>query len=174
MPNVTHLTDFNDSTKWTILGDETANLANAAADHLTSHGAITFDKVDATGTTTYAGVYRIDLDLNLTAGDIWCSEDRLVVNFYVGALTDIAQLEVRLGSSASNYRSWIIADSSMTASKWQSLSVKLGLSTVAGTGMDPTSITYMAVQVKFDAEDKALAGIKIDSVYLMKNTPTVS
>lgn len=168
------LARFNVSSDWTILGDETDALADST-NTPSGLGAITFGKADATATTTYAGIYRtVDLDLIHSALAHLCSEDRLVVSFYVGALTDIAQLEVRIGTDASHHNVWVIDDSAMTASTWQSLSVKWGTCSVTGNGMDPSNIDYMAVAVKFDAQDKELAGIIIDRVYLLPNTATVS
>jgi len=168
------LTRFNDYTEWTVLGTETESLANST-NTPSGLGAISFAKVDKAGTTTYAGVYRtVDLDLIHGFPAHFCSEDRLVVSFYIGALTDVAQLEVRIGTSASHHNVWTIDDSAMTASTWQSLSTKWGTCTVTGNGMDPSNIDYMAVAVKFDAEDKELAGIIFDRVYLLPNTATVS
>ena len=169
------LADFRDYTKWTVLSNDTTQLAQYAYG-LSGAGAIEFDKYNGTNDKTYAGVYRSDLAHDFTGGVLsqFCSEDRLVVSFYVGALTDIASLTVELGTSASHLHYWTIADTGMTASTWQSLSVKLGARGITGNGMTPGSVPYMAVKVNFDAQDKALEDIRIDRVYLVKNTPTVS
>jgi len=167
------IADFRDYTQWTVLGDETTTLA-ASAYGYSGAGAISFAKANGTATTTYAGVYRT-VALSLTHGALarFCSEDRLVFSFYVSATTDITNVELRLGTSASHHNVWKVLVASMAAG-WNSVSVKFGTSTITGNGMTPGTITYAAVAFKFSAEDKALAGIVVDRVYLIKNTTTVS
>lgn len=164
------LAKFNDYTEWTILGDETDALANSAY-AVSKMGAITFGKANATATTTYAGVYKtVDLDLTKVR---YSSEDRLVFSFYISATTDITNVELRLGTSSSHHNVWKVLVASMAAG-WNSVSVKWGTSTITGNGMTPGNIDYMAVAFKFSAEDKTLAAIKLDRVYLLPNTTTVS
>jgi hypothetical protein len=169
------LSDFRDYTKWTAYGNDTTNLA-AYAYPLSHVGAIEFDKANGSDNKTYAGVYRSDLSLDFTKDALssFTSEDRLVVSFHIGALTNVASLTVELGTSASHAHQWTIADSSMTASYWQSLSVKFGTRALIGSGWTPAAVVYMGVKVNFDGETNALEDIRIDRVYLVKNTPTVS
>ena len=165
---------LNTSADWTAFSNDTTNLAYTNL-HISKVGGLTFDKANGTGDLKYAGIYRSDLALDLTSEprDL-CPEDRIGICFYVGALTNIASLHIRLGTSASHYCQWAIADTVMTASTFQVHTAKLGACTVTGSGWNPASISYAALLINFDAETNALAGNIIDSVWFQKNTPTVA
>jgi hypothetical protein len=155
---------MDDYTAYTILGDETANLA-ASALRITGKYSLEFDKADASETTKIAGAYRA-LSLNLDEDGIQLY-DKIIWSIYASALTNIASCFVKLGTDASNNLQWTVEDSSMTAG-WTLCTGVIGApSAINGNGWDPTNITYMQLGVLFDAQDNALEDIKIDSVALV-------
>jgi len=155
---------MDDYTLWTILGDETENLA-ASGLRITGKYSLEFDKADATAETKIAGAYRT-VSLNLEAEGIQL-HDKIQWAIYLSALTDVANCFVKLGSSASNNVQWTVSDTSLETG-WTLCTATIGQpSAINGTGWDPLNITYMQIGVTFDGEDDALEDIKVDSVNIV-------
>ncbi len=144
-------------TGWTVLGNDTDNLA-AATKSPFAGASLEFDKVDGAAGTIHAGAYKsiaVHMD-NVRPDDIvsWW--------IYVSATTDVAYAWLRLGSDSSNYTEYRFADTSITAGKWTRCKVKVGEGYVTGEGADfDSDLAYMAIGVAFDAEDDTLADINV-------------
>lgn len=167
--------NFDVASDWTVFGNDTINKA-ASEIRLWGAYSLEFDKTDGAANTTIAGVYKtftyVDPFKDMTP------LDRIGAVFYVSSLTDVAYAFIRIGSSAANYVEYRILDSNMQAG-WNCLSRKIGdcflpTTTTGFAVLGNTDPTYIAVGVVFDAQDKALADIKFDSVFVAKNERTVS
>jgi hypothetical protein len=147
-------------TDWTVLGNDTVNLATAV-NHVWGAKSIEFDKVDGAANTVYAGAYRtVDLDLSKMTPD-----DFIGLCFYVSDKTDVVAIHVRLGTDASNYFQYTILVAAL-ADGWNHLRFPLMAQSVAGNGGDTGAITYLAVAVQFALETDALADMCIDHIVL--------
>lgn len=174
---------FIAATNWTVLGDDTTNFA-ASAICLTKAGGTTgsleFDKANGTANTTYAGVYSAPsasvfpeiwdrpfcgAGKETVIYDVW---DRIGITFYVSATTAVAGGFIRMGLSASHYLEWRCTD---TTAGWNTVISKIGDCFLTGNGMTlEDRVTYFAVGVKFDAETDALADIKVDNIFFVKQS----
>jgi len=158
------LDNMNDATNWTVLSNDTTNLANSAVRILGSY-SLEFDKANGAANGKTAGAYR-DLSLNLEKDAIQLY-DKIQWAIYASALTNVASCYIKLGTDASNNMQWDIADTAMSAGWTLCTGVVGEPSAINGTGWNPQNITYMEVGIVFDAETDTLADIKVDSVALV-------
>jgi len=169
-----------DYTEWTILGNETADLAASTA-CITGTVSLEFAKVNASATTAVGGAYKTFAgdDVKIFAG--LTPMDYIIAQFYISDMTNVDYALLRMGTSATAYLEWRFEDSSMIVG-WNSIAVKIGncnqYNTTTGSwtslGIPLTDPTYMAVGVKFDSEANALAGIKFDHIAIAKAERTVT
>jgi len=158
------LESFESATGFTVLGNDTTNLAASSTSWEGTY-SLEFDKADGAGNTTIAGAYKtVSINLSHEDAQPW---DYLTWQCYVSAVTNIADCYVRLGSSATNNLKFVFADTNMAAG-WNYCAVQLGDAVLAGTGWDKNAITYLEVGVDFDAESNTLADIKFDLLQLKK------
>lgn len=166
------LQDCNDYNDFTILGNDTANLADSS-NHQFGTGAITFDKVDGAANTVYAGV-----SFALSSIDIQeLFEDGGFVGLgaYLPSLNNVIRVILRLGTDSSNYNEWRWEVADLTASAWNQLRAPTGRpSTYAGNGWDTSDIDYGAVVVQFNSQSNTLAGIVIDNIHLVSGRVTTA
>ena len=155
--------NMDSATGWAALGNDTTNLA-ASSVRLSGRYSLEFDKANGAANTVYAGAAKsispIDIEF-----DTVMPHDRVCWSVYLSSLTNVANVFLRLGSSASNYLEWRVADTTLIAG-WNVCDVAIGNAYLGGTGWNPNSVSYIAVGVTFDAEANELAGIKVDRVYL--------
>ena len=159
------LANCNDHTDYAALGDDTANKADSV-DHLFGTGAITFDKVDGTANTVFAGVED-------TIASIDTSE-RFEAGSFVGlgvklpSIADVNYVFLRVGTDSSNYNEWQWEVDNLTAAIWNPLRAPTNQpDTYAGNGWNPSAITYVAFGVAFNAETDTLSGIVFDNVHMV-------
>lgn len=146
---------FGATSGWTVLGNDTINLTTDVS-HVLGTASLEFDKTDGLANTKLAGVYRT-VDWNWH--DVMPS-DKIVAAVQCSALTNVDYAFVRLGTSASHYTEWRLADSSMTAAVWSIFNVAVsGFTSQTGNGVLWDNIDYLVVGVAFDAENNALADI---------------
>jgi len=158
---------MSDVTKWTILGNDTTNLAQSATFPLGA--GLDFDKKDGSDGKKYAGAYRVIAPASMMTG--YSILDRLVWPVYVSTVADISTSGfafVRLGTSSTNYWEFRYAGSSITAARLNICSCPLGNGYLAGVGAKLENMSYMAVGLQLDAEDDTLANIYVGDVYLHK------
>jgi len=163
------ITDGSDYSKWTVLNDDTANLTEHA-NHIIGTRSIEFDKVDGAGNTLYSGIYRADLDLDLSR---FLADDLLMAYFYVSAKTNLVSVNIRLGTDASNYSEWSLLAASITAAVWQEFKKALKDVTigVTGNGCNLAAVKYACFVVVWTAETNTLADIRLDSIYMKSIAP---
>jgi hypothetical protein len=155
--------DMKSATPYTVLGNDTDNLATSTT-RLTGATSLEFDKVDGAANKAYAGAARTDLNINLTENGMNI-HDMVSFAIYISDLTNVASAYVKLGSSATNNLEFQVADSALAAA-WKLCNVTVGDGTLNGTGWDPSAITYLEVGVNFDAVGNTLADMKVDSVMI--------
>ena len=167
MDNYFVLDEMESVDDWTLLGDSSENKADVEAPHAWGVTCLKFDK--KSGSTKYAGLYRtVAFDLRQ-----WNPEDRIcwLANPKDEGSSMISSI-VRLGTSASHYNEWRFAVGSMTASRFNVCSAKLGDAYVTGNGWNPAVVTYMAVGFQFTNNSDALTLLHIDQVYLRSSVFT--
>jgi len=143
-------------------------------EHVTRTRALNFDKANTAANATIAGIYHDAWDddrSNQYKGldlSMWCPHDRLIWVMKIGALTNVANTFIRLGTDANNYTEWRVIDSDLDASSWNVCDVQFGVPAAqVGKGLDPRQLQYLAFGVTFDAEANALTDIILDCVYLI-------
>lgn len=162
---------FDATTGWTALSDDTLNLATTTK-HVQGTAALTFDKVNGTANTVFAGIQKTLSSVNL--GEV-SSHDLLQGAFYIPDITNVSYAFLRLGTNSSNYNEWRIPDTALTAATFLLGSQALGdvnYAGITGNGWNPAAITYIAVGVAFDAETNTLAGIIFDEISYHTNQHT--
>lgn len=147
---------FTTATGWSEFNTDCDNLA-ASTTHRVGSKSLTFDKVDGAANTAYALIYRT-VSLDLAA--IPLSPDAYIeAVVYLSSIADVANLVIRLGTSASHYHEWLIPDTDLVAG-WNRVRVPVWeSSSQTGDGWNPADVDYMAVGVQFDAQDDTLSGI---------------
>ena len=149
------------TTGWAALGNDTLNLATTT-NHILGTAALTFDKVNGAANTTVAGIAKTLTSVNLSN---YTAEDVIVLSCLIPSLTDVASIFVRIGTSSSHYNTWTVADTSLTANQWLTITIPIGSNpTITGNGWSPIDIDYVAVGVNFDAEANTLSGIIFDHI----------
>ncbi len=166
MRHRTVIEDFETVADWTILGNDTENIAASTASFYGTN-CIEFDKKDGTDNTTIAAVYKtftgrntLNLFSRIRASDYMCWE----ANMKAG--TNVTFTFVRIGEDASNYLEWRFAAGSLTATRWSRAAVRLGDCYVTGTGVDWSAVKYICVGYIFSAAGNTLANIDIDHLHI--------
>lgn len=156
--------DFTAITDWTVFGNDTVNLA-VASSHILGTKSIEFDKVDGAANQKYAGCYATIPSVDLSR---FIASAQLQTAIYISNTVDVDYAFIRLGTDASNYNEWRIADASITGAVWDPLAVLLSACelTVTGVGWDMSAVTYVAIGVMFDLETDALADIRFDHLLI--------
>jgi len=155
---------MNATTGWTVLGNDTDNLATST-NRIRGTNALTFDKVDGAAGSTFAGIQKTLASLNLE--NDFGVIDKVTFGIYIPDLADVAKVVLRLGTSAGHCVEYQWADTNLVAAAWNFLTVSLKDFTVSatqGNGCQFSNIDYVVVAVDFDAEDDALAGIVVDQI----------
>jgi len=160
------------ATGWTVLGNDTTNLAGAAV-RLFNNRSLEFDKADGAAGTVYAGAYKTIVSSELdqvttpTTKSLTneCVEpwDRVVFCCYFSAVTDVVSAFVRIGTSANNYLEFKVLVADLQAG-WNLCEVEVGNALLGGTGWNPDALTYLLVGAEFSAQDDELANILFDRV----------
>jgi len=167
-----HIFDELDvTTGWTVLGNDTLNLATTAK-HVMGVAALTFDKVNGAANTIFAGIQKTLSSVDL--GQV-SPHDILQGSFYLPDLTDVAYCFLRLGTDSSNYNEWRLPVDVLTAAVWETGALSIGdadYDGITGNGMTSAAITYIAVGVAFNDESDTLAGIVFDQVSYHTNQHT--
>lgn len=147
------------TTGWAVLNTDTTGLATSTT-HVTGAASLTFNKVDGAANGTVAGIDKTISKLDLQVGP----RDTIRCAFYLSSIANVASVFIRIGTNSSNYNSWTVADTNITAGSMNIADINVGEGTSTGNGWDTSAITYVAVGVNFDAETDALSGIIFDHV----------
>ena len=156
-----HVDTMDSVTGWTVLGNDTVNLA-VTTNHVEGQYAIELDKVDGAANTKLAGAQRtIDaMDIQLFIE----SNGFMNGNFYISALTDVDYIFMRAGTDASNYNEWRIQDDDAVVG-WNLATVSITTpNAIVGNGMIHTAVSYISLGIAFDAETDTLADIAFDHI----------
>ncbi len=149
---------------WAVLNADTTALTQED-EHVIGTKSIQFSKSGVVGTVGGVSRDKLDLDASQLGPDAVLE---LVVD--IPDTTLLASVEVRLGTDATNYASFLFADTDfVTGVSWDRVTKELaaqGKALQVGTGLDLSSIQYMEVRVNFDAAANTLADIHVDSVLL--------
>lgn len=162
---------LNATTGWTVLGNDTTNLATTKK-HVTGTDALTFDKVNGAANTVFAGIEKTLSSVDL--GEV-SQHDILQGTFYLPTITDVSYVFIRIGTDSTNYNEWRLEDTALTAATFEVGAATLGdanYAGITGNGWDTSAITYIAIGVAFDAETDTLAGIVFDEISYHTNQHT--
>lgn len=151
------------TTDWTALGNDTTGLATDL-DHVLGAKSLEFDKVDGAANTIFGGIQKtissVDLSFLVENGGAFG------YSLNVSATTDIAYCFLRLGTDASNYNEWRVADAGLSTG-WNSLRFNADTPSSAGAlgnGWDAAVVKYLALGCAFDLETSTLADLRVDHV----------
>ncbi len=164
---------MNATTGWSVINDDTDNLATTTK-HVTGTNAITFDKVNGAGNTTFCGIEKTLSSVDLGAVS---QHDLLQGTFYFPDLTNVEYLWLRVGTDSSNYNEWRLPDTALTAGIFETGAQAIGDASydgITGNGWDPSAITYIAIGVKFDNQTDTLAGLIFDEISYHTNQHTAA
>lgn len=150
------------ATDWTVLGNDTVNLATTDR-RVRGLKALEFDKTNGAANTKLAGASKT-VAFALDVEPPW---HELVWYVYASALTDVDYAFLRLGTDSSNYVEYRYTSTSMSEGEFTLCRARVAdYAALAGTGCDFSTIVYMVVGVAFNAESDALANIAVDHVSL--------
>ncbi len=152
------LDPMNDASSFTAFNTDTANVADSN-NNILGNGSISFDKANTAANSLIAGIDKTIAKEVLTE---YLGSDLISAAVFLSTLVDVASVSIRLGTDASNYSQWNVADTDLVAG-WNQLSLPLSSkASQTGTGHDMANITYAAVLVTFDVETDVLTGILWD------------
>lgn len=158
--------NFADDTDWAVLNDATSG-KTTNTDSVTETAALEFDKVDGSGFTV-AGLDRTIPSVNLCHAVGWYLEGIIKVT----SVNDVADVVVYLGTDDSNYNAWQYAGEDLNTDRWSAFQIPVWETIGAtGNGWDCSAVTYVFYGVSFDAEDDALANIRLDDLRLVRGDP---
>jgi len=163
--------DMEDKSLWAALSNDTTTLADST-NRLYGATCLSFAKVDGTDGSTHGGIGRTFAS-PIVLPERFGPQSKVTWLCYISSLSDVASAFLRLGTDASNYLSWTVADSALQAG-WNLCSGVIGNATVTGNGGALNAIGYVAVGVTFDAESDALAGILVDRLAVEPVVRTVA
>jgi hypothetical protein len=149
------------ATGWTVLGNDTVNLAAVTTRRVRGDYALEFDKTNGDADTKLAGAYRT-VDLDLTANSY--AGDSIGWYVYVSAITDVDYTFLRIGTSSSHYVEYRVCVNCLTAGRFEHVSKPLSAGLTTGNGCDWSNVDYLAVGVAFRIESDALADIAVDNI----------
>jgi hypothetical protein len=155
------------ATGWTVLGNDTINLAAITTRRVKGAASLEFDKTNGAAGTIYAGAYKtLDVDLSQNVD----STDEIGWFLYVSSKANVAYSFLRIGTSASHYVEFQFPDELIVAGQYTFCHVPLGeYSSITGNGVNWTNVDYVAVGTAHDAESDALADISIDEIGIWPN-----
>lgn len=149
---------------WATLNADTTALTQED-EHVIGTKSIQFSKSGVVGTVGAVSRDSLNVDASALGPDAV-----LEIVMDIPDTTDLADVEVRLGTDASNYAVFTFADTEFTTGEsWDRVTKELaeqGKALQAGTGLDLSSIQYMEVRVTLDLAADTLADIHIDSLLL--------
>lgn len=151
------------TTGWTALGNDTTGL-DTDLDHVLGAKSLEFDKVDGAANTVFGGIQKTISSVDLSS--LVENGGAFGYSLNVGATTDIAYCFLRLGTDASNYNEWRVADAGLSAG-WNSLRFNADVPSGAGAtgnGWNAAVVTYLALGCAFDLETSTLADLRVDHV----------
>ena len=154
-------------TGWTVLGNDTVNLATTVR-HVYGTTAMEFDKANGADNTKLAAAY-ITKTTDIPKLDTYDMQDELRLLVYVSATTAVDYIFVRLGTSATAYVEYQYDERDITAGKFTCCRWHLsGFASQTGNGMNLASVPYIVVGVAFDAETDTLADIAVQRLEIVQ------
>lgn len=165
LPDREMIADCEAVAGWTALSNDTTGIA-VAPEHLLGTQSLEYDKVDGADNEKFGGVYKTIASLDCSR---FTAEDHLTAAFNVTSIALIDYAFIRLGTDASNYNEWRLADTlPIVVDVWQMFDVPLAETIVAvtGNGWNPSAITYVVLGVMFDAQANALADVRWDHLMI--------
>ena len=151
---------------WTALNAATENVGLEAGGEC-GRSVLTFDKKSDAAITS-AGAYKtLTTKQAIHAGGGSPQNQYVCWVLKASALTNIASATLRLGTSASHYNEWTVADTALTAGGCV-CQVRRGNCTRTGNGCNYSEITYVAVTVNFDAQANTLANMQVERIEIME------
>ena len=169
--NIRQISACEDATQWTEGATGTDNLDRTTA-NLEGRFALTFDKVTG-GTEAFV---TLDLSQRMTLGER-AGEMELAARVYLSDLTDVANVHLRIGKSASHYAEYTFSDTALAAisTAWKHLSADIMAPTSeTGEGLDTNEISWVQVAVEFDNASDTLADIRLDDVRFQESGSTTA
>lgn len=161
------IANCNDFTEYTILGDDTGNLADSL-DHVFGGGALVFDKLNGAGNTVFAGVSHVIAD-PYNIGEAFEDGGFVACGVKIPSIANVDYVFVRLGTDASNYNEWRWSVDNLTAGEWLQLRRATSQpSAFLGNGWNDNSVAWCAFGVAFNSQSNTLAGIRFDNVHVVQ------
>jgi hypothetical protein len=166
---------FETASGWSAFDGDTTNLATTT-NHINGTLALTFDKANTAANNTIAGIQKtltaIDLAQHAKVGGT------LAMQLYVSDTTNVSYAFIRLGTDSTNYNEWRLDVADIASADWTS-SIDINISEPtyagkAGNGWNPSSVTFLAVGIKFALETNTLSGIIFDNLVAFTTQHTVN
>jgi len=159
------LQNCNDYTDFTVLGNDTDNLADEL-NHVFGTGAITFDKVNGAADTVYAGVSFVIPSLDLS--EIFEDGGFVATGAFLPSLTNVIAVGIRLGTDSTNYNYWEWGVADMTANTWMQLRQPTSQPDgYLGNGWNTADVDYGAVYVRYSNQNNTASGLIFDNIHMV-------
>lgn len=162
----------NAITGWTVLNADVTNLATAT-NHVFGTASLEFDKINGGADSIVAGIQKtitlVDLHKHIEEGGgfiLWSLD--------ISSVADLQYAFIRLGTNSTNYNEWRAVDDDLVAG-WNNLRAAISSPSSAGStgnGWDSSAVTYVAIGVVLDAQNDALADIRVDRIFINSGLQT--
>ncbi len=147
-----------------VAGTDVANIASSTA-HIPHETKTTCIEMDKTGGTQVLAIMsRVLASLDATA-----FEGTTVIEWAVkhDNYTNVALINLRVGTDASNYHEWTIDPENFELSAWNRIMSPVHAGLQVGTGLDMADIDYIALGVTMDAAANTVADVQFEEVRLL-------
>ena len=159
-----NLDDCDATTGWTVINNDTDNLATAT-NHVWKTASLSFDKVDGAGNTVFAGIQKTITEVSMNkfmeeGGGFFLG------SVYVSSIADMDYAWFRFGTDSSNYNEWRVDAEELAEGQWNGLrGAMTSPFTSTGNGWNSSAVTYIAIGVAMDVQNDTLAGILVDALF---------
>lgn len=161
-----HIAEMNSVDGWTVLGNDTINLATTT-NHVFNTLALEFDKVDGAANTIFAGIQKTITAIDLSP--YGKGSGFFLMSAYLSSLADVAYIFLRLGTDNGNYNEWRVNIDDIFNVGWNGLRMSIfSPSEIVGNGWNSNAVTWVSVGVAFNDEADELPDIAFD--HLAANT----
>lgn len=161
--NVQVIDRLNNTTGWVTSGDATSNLITDPVYHLGEGSSISVDKI-ASATTD--SIVIVNLNYPSFSIENFVPDDRFQVSVYLANIVSAQDVNLILGTDASNYFVW--RSSTAVAAGWKTYNFEYtsDINDVAGNGMDKRDIKAIGLRVDFAAPADQLLSIRFNTLII--------
>ena len=152
-----------------VAGTDVANIA-LSTEHIPHEGKADCIEMDKTGGTQTTAIMSKTIAVD---GSAFEGPTLLEMAVKHGNYTNVASIICRLGTDGSNYHEYAIDPVDFATGEWVRIEFNVWAGLQTGTGLDMSTITYIALGVVMDAAANTIADVQFEEVRFL-SAPAVS